>query len=189
MKRLTGTALILLLVALCNPVAGIAGEGEGGEQLTARVVDTMGTVRGASSTRVKIRIDSYSTEQEVKDLVKVFAQQGEDALYQALRDLDQKGSLTIGNGLAQSVSVIRSRDTEDGRVLRLLLNRPISYFESVRGLRLNDYPFGFIEVTLDGDGKGEGDLYAAASIGLSEEGISISSFGVKPLRLLKVRLR
>jgi hypothetical protein len=191
MNRLFSVLVVLFLVApSVAPATAAEDEGES-IRLSARVVDTMGTVAGKSSARVKMQIDAWSTDEDIIHLVQVLVQGGNKALYEELRTLEKKGYLSVDNELAHNVVVARSLATESGkgRVVRLLLNRPITFFEAVNKLRLEDYPFGFVEVTLDENGEGEGDLYAAARITVTEEGLDIVSYGVKPLKLMKVKIQ
>ena len=183
----------LLIVALAAPAAADEGTEEGKAEsvvLTARVVDSMGSVPGRSSARMKMVVDGWSSDEDVIRLVKILVEQGQKPLYEALRDMEKIGHLSINNRLAQNIVVARSLAGENGkgRVVRLLLNRPITFFEAVNKLRLEDYPFGFVEMTLDENGEGEGQLFGAARIAVSEEGLSVESYGVKPLRMLKVKL-
>jgi len=189
MNREMMVTMALLFQIAGGTVVSAEDAGEEGVRLTARVVDSMGSIPGKSTARVKMQVDIWSPDEEIVQLVQVLIQGGDKALYEALRDMEKKGYLSVGSGLAQNVVIARSVETENGRVIRMLLNRPITFFEAVRGLRLEDYPFGFVEVTLDKDGKGEGELYAAAKITLTEQGIDIQSYGVKPLRLMGVKLR
>jgi hypothetical protein len=191
MNKLMAVLMVLLVAALCVTPAVAADEEGESVRLTARVVDSMGTVPGKSSARVKMQIDAWSTDEDIIHLVQVLVQQGNKALYEELRTMDKKGYLSVDNELAHNVVVARSlaAETGKGRVVRLLLNRPITFFEAVNKLRLEDYPFGFVEVTLDENGEGVGELYAAARITVTEEGLEIVSYAVKPLRLMKVKLQ
>ncbi len=191
MNKLMAVLMVLLVAALCVTPAVAADEEGESVRLTARVVDSMGTVPGKSSARVKMQIDAWSTDEDIIHLVQVLVQQGNKALYEELRTMDKKGYLSVDNELAHNVVVARSlaAETGKGRVVRLLLNRPITFFEAVNKLRLEDYPFGFVEVTLDENGEGVGELYAAARITVTEEGLDIVSYAVKPLRLMKVKLQ
>ena len=191
MNKLMAVLMVLLVAALCVTPAVAADEEGESVRLTARVVDSMGTVPGKSSARVKMQIDAWSTDEDIIHLVQVLVQQGNKALYEELRTMDKKGYLSVDNELAHNVVVARSlaAETGKGRVVRLLLNRPITFFEAVNKLRLEDYPFGFVEVTLDENGEGVGELYAAARITVTEEGLEIVSYAAKPLRLIKVKLQ
>lgn len=182
-----------LAVILAAPAAAdetAAEEKADSVSFNARVVDSMGSVPGSSTARLRMVVDAWSSDEDVIRLVRILVEQGQKPLYEALRDMEKVGHLSVNRGLAQNIVVARSLAGEKGkgRVVRLLLNRPITFFEAVNKLRLEDYPFAFVEMTLDETGEGEGLLYAAASISVSEDGLSVDSYGVKPLRMLSVKL-
>ncbi len=71
MNRLFPILVVLFLLALSvTPATAAEDEGES-VRLTARVVDTMGTVPGKSSARVKIQIDAWSPDEDIIHLVEV----------------------------------------------------------------------------------------------------------------------
>jgi len=187
---ITSCCLVLLLAVPAAADEMAKEETTESVVFTARVVDSMGSVPGKSSARVRMTVDAWSPDEDVIRLVTILVEQGQKPLYEELRKMEKIGFMSINKGLAQNIVVARSMAGENGkgRVVRLLLNRPISFFEAVNSLRLEDYPFGFVEMTLDEKGEGEGLLYAAAKIAVSEDGLNVESYGVKPLRLLKVSL-
>jgi hypothetical protein len=70
-----------------------------------------------------------------------------------------------------------------------MMDRPISFQESVNNTRSTDYPFGYIEINLDKTGKGEGRFFAAAKVTMTAGTVDVESYSPQPLRLLNVRKR
>lgn len=170
---------LLVLAAAPSPAAG--------ETFTGTIVDAGGSIPGATSAHFTIQIDEYSTDDEVRELLGVLKEQGPEGLEKALFKVE-KGWIRIGTSLGYPLSVTRSLEGDGVRVIRVATDRPIQMFEVWRGLRSLDHPFGFAEIRLDGQGKGEGQLIAAASIEFNEQGaLEIESLGVKPFRLLNVK--
>jgi len=60
--------------------------------------------------------------------------------------------------------------------------------EARRGARSLDYPFTYIELFMDRNGKGEGELIPAARVrATGAKSWEIENFGVYPARLTNVR--
>ncbi len=88
------------------------------------------------------------------------------------------------------MAVARSKPEADGgRVVRLMIDRPISFREAANNLRSMDYPFSYVEIHLDASGKGDGKLIAAAKVTLAGNTVEIENLGAQPLKLLDVHSR
>jgi hypothetical protein len=161
-----------------------AGESRA-EQFTATLVNPEGR---PTTAPVVIHIDQYSTDAEVQKLAGILADKGPDALREALWDL-QKGYIRIGGGLGYPIAVARSRLEGAGRVVRIMMDRPISFREIASGARSLDYPFSYIELKLDQDGKGEGQMFAAAKVSLAGGTVDIENYKLLPRKLLYVRAK
>lgn len=180
-KRVLTSTLSLLCISLIS-ATGVVAESVP-EQFSGRFVDAGGAIPGATATFVTIRINEYTSDEKVAGFVKLLADQGQDALEDALWDLDI-GWIRIGNSLGYPLSIARSFDVDGGRIVRVVTDRPIQMFEVMRGLRTKDYPFGIIELRLDEEGKGEGRLIAAAQAEIKDGQLEIESYGTEPFRLL-----
>ena len=184
MKKTAVRALGLLLIGLAS-AAGVTAESMP-EQFTGRIIDAGGAIPGATAAFVTIRIDEYTSDDDVADYVKLLAERGQGALQDALWDLDI-GWIRIGGSLGYPLSIARSFDIDGGRLIRVVTDRPIQMFESMRGLRTRDYPFGIIEIRLDEDGKGSGELIAAAQAEIENGELKIERYGTKPFRLIGMK--
>lgn len=178
--KLSRTAILVLVLAFIAATAVPAQTGD--ERFTA----TLASLQGGGTDPVVIHIDRYSTDAEVQKLSGILAGKGPDALRDALWDLES-GYIRVGGGLGYPIAVARSLPTDTGRVIRLMMDRPISYREAVSNSRSTDYPFGYIEIKLDKNGKGEGQFFAAAKVTMTAGTIDIESYSPQPLRLLNVR--
>jgi hypothetical protein len=182
-------AALFILAALLVVSAAFA-QPAGGERFTANLVDPAGNFGRAGSTApVLIHIDQYSSEAEVQRLAGILSQKGPSALRDALWDRED-GFIRVGGGLGYPIAAARSRSGENGgRIVRLMIDRPISQREVIENSRTVDYPFTFIEIKLDKNGKGEGQFYAAAKVRMSGDTLEVESFSPQPLRLLTVTTR
>jgi hypothetical protein len=196
MHQRTRTALfrtVLLTLALtlvASATTFAQPRGDRGDQFMANLVDPAGHFgrRSGSTAPVVIHIDHYSSDAEVQRLTGILAQQGPDALRDALWD-QEVGYIRVGGGLGYPIAAARSRETPNGRVVRIMIDRPISQREVINNTRTVDYPFSYIEFTLDRNGRGEGQFFSAAKVSLTNDTIKVESYSPQPLRLLGVHAR
>ncbi len=181
------TALLSLALGLFASVTGFAQSH--GEQIMANLVDPAGHFghRAGSTAPVMIHLDHYSSDAQVQQLAGILASKGPDALRDALWD-QEVGYIRVGGGLGYPIAAARSHETPTGRVIRLMIDRPISPREVLNNTFSSDYPFSYIEINLDRSGKGEGQFFAAAKVSLKKDGtLTVESFSPQPLRLLGVK--
>lgn len=181
------TFLFGLTLALVAATASFAQPR--GEQIMANLVDPAGHFghRGGSTAPVIIHLDHYSSDADVQRLSGILAGKGPDALRDALWS-QEVGYIRVGGGLGYPIAAARSRETPNGRVIRMMIDRPISQREVLNSTFSSDYPFSYIEINLDRSGKGEGQFFAAAKVSLKKDGtLTVESFSPQPLRLLGVQ--
>ena len=172
--------LVLLLLATALPAAS--------EQFTGRIVDAGGAVPRASATFFRVQVKEYTSDEEVERLARVLIEEGPDDLRREMEKLDV-GWIRIGDRLGYPISIARSFDTPQGRVIRFATDRPIAFIEARNLLRTMDYPFGIIELRLDDKGKGAGRVIAAAQLEFNNEGqLEIESFGLEPFRITSAEI-
>jgi hypothetical protein len=182
------TALLALALALFASVTVYAQPR--GEQFRANLVDPTGSIgrRGGNTQPIIIHIDHYSSDAQAERLSGILAQKGPDALREALWDEEVVGYLRVGGGLGYPIAAARSHETPTGRVIRLMIDRPIAAREVLDNTFSSDYPFSYVELNLDRAGKGQGQFFAAAKVSLKKDGtLTVESFSPQPLRLLNVQ--
>jgi len=135
----------------------------------------------------QLQIDKYATDEEALALFTALKDGGQDLLLKKLWDLKQIGYVKVGGSMGYPIVFARSRQSEAGRIVRCLTNRPIAPAEFTRMSRSTDYPFGVIEIMFPAEGKGQGTLIPTAQVSLTASGtISVEAFGTIPVRLLDV---
>jgi len=181
-RNLTGQ-LAVVFALLLIPSAVLAQRH--GDQFTG----VLANMEGGGTAPVVIHIDHYSSEAEVANLKQILADKGPEALRDALWDLEA-GYIRVGGGLGYPIAAATSRpEANGGRVVRLMIDRPLSFRELVNDALTRDYPFSYAELHLDRSGKGEGKFIAAAKVSITAGTVDIESFGVQPWRLLQVKER
>ncbi len=182
---------------LATSMTASAQQPRGGEQFTANLVDPAGTFGhhrgggfGSNTAPVVIHIDHYTSAVEAGQLKGILQQKGPEALRDALWD-EEAGYIRVGGGLGYPIAAARSVATDDGgRIIRLMIDRPISQREVILNTRTVDYPFAYVEIKLGADGKGQGEFYQAAKVSLTNDNtLHIDNYSPQPLRLLGVATR
>jgi hypothetical protein len=165
-------------------------------RITGNLIDTYGDVRRSSQPFI-LTIDHFSSDADLQAmngrLTTNGYELGNDAGAYGVRDnlwhRVQDGTLRVGGGIGYPVSLATSQETPNGRTLRMYLNRPLGAFEVQNYTRSSRYPFTYIEINLDKNGKGQGALIAAARLSPASAAPQVTSLGSQPIRLLDVIAR
>jgi hypothetical protein len=75
------------------------------------------------------------------------------------------------------------------RKIMVLFERWMNLYELRAGARSTDYPFGYVELIVDRNGRGEGTFIPAAHVRLKNNVVEVENFGTFPARLFGVRSR
>ena len=197
------TALCLLsCLALTVPTGATAAtkgdkKGSGQETFSALAYLPTGvgiSMRGAGATaNVTINIESYSSDQDARQLQAALLDGGPDALLKALEKMKPIGRIErVGTVGFYDLKFIRSVPTETGRRIIAVTDRPIGFLEAYFAGRSTDYKFGILQLDLKDDKKGREEgagalIYAARVKVLNGNQVEIENFGIDPIRLEGVR--
>jgi hypothetical protein len=140
---------------------------------------------------VTINIESYSTPADQKTLMDAFASGGHNALVKTLSKMKSRGRVAITGTLGYRIAYIRSFETENGRRIRLITDRPIRFKEAYVGGRSTDYDLSALEINVKADPKqSDGSLIIAGKFKVDkEQQIQFESYGSGPWRLVNVMER
>jgi hypothetical protein len=200
------TALCLLLgLALTLRTGGAAaatkvekdGSSLGKETFSALAFLPTGigpAMRGAGATaNVTINIESYSSDEDARQLRGALVDGGPDRLLKVLENMKSIGHIErVGAVSFYDFKYIRSTPTDTGRRIIAVTDRPIGFLEIYFATRSEDYKFGILQLDLRDDKKGRekgvGALIFAAKIKLLKgTQIEIENFGIDPIQLEGVR--
>jgi hypothetical protein len=140
---------------------------------------------------VTINIESYSTPADQKTLMDAFASGGHNALVKTLSKMKSQGRVAITGTLGYRIAYIRSFETENGRRIRLITDRPIHFKEAYIGGRSTDYDLSAIEINVNADPKkSDGSLIVAGKFKVDKDRqIQFESYGSGPWRLTNIMER
>jgi hypothetical protein len=157
------------------------------EQFSATAFGTSGPTSG-KSVGVNIYINSYTTDDEVKNYLDILKTQGQDGLEKAFDKTKERGRLAVTGSTGNDISFIRSRNAETKRIIRMASNRMMSFAELYNSPRSRDYKFTIVELRLDANGNGEGNIFYAVKLKFNKKGeLEIEHYGQSPIRLANVR--
>lgn len=160
------------------------------------VAVNMSNVGPRGQTRLQIRVNRWSTDEERTKLMQsLMAQTGQArdrTLANTLFGKESVGTIRELQSLSYDLRYSRSNDTGDGgRQIILATDREIGFAESWRSSRTLDYNVSLIILNLDAEGRGDGQLMLGAEFVWDEEQnqLVITNFASEPIRLTSVRLR
>ena len=156
------------------------------QTVTGTVVSISGRLAGRTR-QFTLRINGYTSATDAERLNNALRSGGEGELMNVLSKLDA-GRVSIGTGVGVPANAVLATPTaEGGTKLLVLFERNIGFSELRAGARRADYRFGYMEIFLDGRGRGEGTFIPAAKIKLQGDTWVVEDFGAFPARLMGVR--
>lgn len=133
------------------------------------------TAKGTSTQlgriyNVNIHIDALSTQDDRNALIEAFKRSGQDGLVDKLQDMKSKGRVRFASGgVGNDVKYIIELPSKNGRRLRLITDRWLSFGELYNSTRSTDYSVGAIELNLTPDGKGSGTVLPACKLTVNKK--------------------
>jgi hypothetical protein len=172
-----------LLSITGNSIAGVFKDKE---EFKARLLETSpGTFR---AMKLVISIESYTSFEEVSQLIETYKEKGYKQFRRAFHRM-KKGYVrpTGGHGVRIILHAAQSTQTESGRRI-LVAAEGYSWKQMDPNMRTDSrFPFMFIELKFDAEGKRTGRVYPQADIRLTNEGVmEIASFSSPPIPLYDV---
>lgn len=136
-----------------------------------------------------VEIDLYTSDQETLALALALQNGKQKGLLDKIWKMKQIGFLKVGGSMGFPLFVARSKETPGGRLIRCITNRPIAPSELNMGARSLEYAFGYIEMFVPTEGKGNGTIIRAASLAFtSTNTVTVESYGILPYQLIDVGL-
>jgi len=119
---------------------------------------------------VTLHIEEYSSPEERQVLVEAFQKAGSQGLYNALCKMHAKGHIAITGTLGYDVVFARVVPTSEGKKIRVLTNRPITFGEAWTDNRSMDYNLSALELDLNNElGKSAGILLPACQFKINKK--------------------
>jgi hypothetical protein len=140
-----------------------------------------------------LRLSDVTSDDETNRLVNTLQERGQQGLLNTLDDR-RVGNFSLGGRVGTPVNLAHVENIGGQRRLRVVFARWIGFGEIRGGYRSVDYPFSYVEITVDPrTGRGDGTFIPAARIRYrvrdGEPTVEIEDFGTFPGRLLGVRMQ
>jgi len=157
------------------------------ESYSAVAMGTGGAV-GGRSMQFDFQINRYTTDEQVEGFAQILREKGPEALQRALENEDL-GRINPAGRLGNQIAVARRRQVGSDTLITLVTARDMPFIELYSRSRTNDYPFGFLQVKLNGKGEGTGQIMAAAKIRFDKKkgNYEIESFGNQYIKVANVK--
>ncbi len=143
---------------------------------------------GGRSIPFDLRINRYTTDEDVLQLAQLLEEKGQDALRRELEKRDV-GRINAVGSTGNQIAVARKFKQGNQTIIRILTTRNMSFFELYQSGRAVDYPYGYLHLTLDENGKGVGQFIVAGKISFDkkQDRYEMESFGNQYVKAANVR--
>ena len=157
------------------------------EGYTGTAIGTGGPA-SAKSTGFNLRVDRYTSDEEVDQLAALLKEKGPDALRRAMEKLDV-GRINPTGSVGNQVAVARKRQAASDTIITVVTARIMPFVELYRSGRTTDYPFGFLQLKVNDKGEGSGQIMVAAKIRFDKKKghYEIESYGNQYIKAVNVR--
>lgn len=182
--------LLVFTLSLITPNETFAqGERFLGSTVTGTVYAVSGRTAGRSGS-FRLIVSRYTSPDKVQQLNQALQSGGQDELLREISKMEA-GRIQLGSGIGVDANVIIAEAQPNGETkIVVVYERNIRFGELRYGTRSQDYRFGYAELYLDREGKGQGTLIPAAKIRLrSGNTWEVEDFGTYPARLMGLRAR
>lgn len=193
-------AVVLVGAVFVRPDVSVRAQTAGEPiRLSAWAVSMANVATGANAV-IDIRINKWSTDKERETLISTLVDKGQDKLLDTLRDLPDKGRISIPGRqgpdpnqtrLGWTLHYAMKTPLEDGGTRILVATDRYMTFAEVRNRpRTYDYPFTFLEIRLKKDGTGEGKMAVATQLQFDKKKNTIvfENYSTEPVRLTNVKV-
>jgi hypothetical protein len=185
--QLSRVALFVSLFLLCLFPGAFAQDKGPTDAYSGVAMGTGGTV-GGKSIQFDFRITQYTTDEEVQNFAQLVKDKGTDALRRALEKED-KGRISPAGSTGNQIAVARKRQQGENTIITIVTARNMPFVELYNNGRSTNYPFGFLQVTVNAKGEGTGQIMAAAKIRFDKKSgkYEIESFGNQYIKAVNIR--
>lgn len=136
-----------------------------------------------------LTVNARTSDADAARYLRTLESGGQDALLREIGSNDL-GRFSLSGSLGERVNAVLVNRDGDETVIRAVFRRWIGFGELRRGLRSVDYPFGYVEIRINRNGRGDGTIIPAARVRFrGGNTVEVEDFGTFPGRLMGVRQR
>jgi hypothetical protein len=137
-----------------------------------------------------LRLDGRTSRGVALRYAQLLRTKGQTALQRQLEHNDL-GSFAVVGQVGKRVNFAYETATPEGRRITVLFERWLQFFELRYGTRSQDYPFSYLELSIDANGKGSGTFIGAAKVYFEKDDpstLTVENFSTYPLRVVNVEV-
>ena len=165
-----------------------------GETFTGTIIATgSGRNLATRTANFTLTLKGQTSTDDTERYLTTLKTNGQSALLEGVRNKDL-GTLVVGGQLGRTLNVVRERTNDGKRKIYVLFERWTEFAELRGGYRSLDYPFGYVELTIDPrTGNGEGKYFAAAKVRMKKNKethvyqVEVEDYATFPAKLVQVK--
>ncbi|MFT3745031.1 MAG: hypothetical protein QM785_12150 [Pyrinomonadaceae bacterium] len=165
-----------------------------GETFTGTIIATgSGRNVGTRTANFTLTLKGQTSTDDAQRYLTTLQTNGQSALLEGIKNEDL-GTLQVGGQLGRTLNVVRERNIDGKRKIYVLFERWTEFAELRGGYRSLDYPFGYVELTIDPrTGNGEGKYFAAAKVRMKKSkdsgvyNVEVEDYATFPAKLVQVK--
>ena len=160
------------------------------EVYTGTVVAVGGAFGGASRP-FTLEIKGYTSPEQAERNFEILRTQGQDEFTKAISK-EKFGVFAVDGQVGRDLNFVQESQAEKGRKITIIFERWLRMFEVQYGTRSQDYPFTYIELFVNDDGKGEGSIVGLAKLSFDKRNpnnLDVENYGTYAAKLSGVELR
>jgi hypothetical protein len=160
------------------------------EVYTGTVAAIGGQFAGASRP-FTLEITGFTPSEEAQHDFDILRAQGQDDFIKAISH-KKFGYFSLDGQTGRDLRFVQESQTEKGRKITIFFERWLRMFEIKYGTRSQDYPFTYIELFVNDNGKGEGSVIGLAKLSFDKKNpntLDVENYGTYAAKLMGVELR
>jgi hypothetical protein len=178
---------LAILIFLLSPLGVLAQDQTAPAAYSGVAIGTGGS-GGGKTISFDFRIMQFTSDEELQNFAQLVKDKGTDALRRALEKED-RGRIAVVGSTGNQIAVARKRQQGSETIITIVTARTMPFLELYGGGRSTDYQFGYLQVTLNANGEGTGQIMAAAKIRFDKKKgqYQIESYGNQYIKATNVR--
>jgi len=155
------------------------------ERFTAFALNLESPRRAMAGT-VEIVVNRWSTDEERDRLLAVLLEKGPEKLLDVLQDTPRVGYIRTPNSIRYDLNFSRRTPGENGgELIEVITGRDFRFWEDINQPGSIDYSFAVIELRINRNGQGEGQMSLATKI--TSKALALEDYATQPVSLQKAR--
>ena len=152
------------------------------------IAANISNVGATGITPVDIRLERWTSDVQNERLLAALRDKGQDAFLRELVDEKRVGWISTPTSLRYEFFYARETAGPNGqRHIMMITDRPMAIAERLQATPSREYPFTVIQMRLDKDGRGEGQLLQLVQLRLIGDVLGIENLATAPIKLNQIR--